>query len=572
MLRSFLKKNNEYIKKIKAVLLYLYYGKRGNQLELVLPLKNMRKKRIDIPDGFLLRNYNHRDINGVLDVFKLSLFHGWNKEKLNKIIKTYVENGFFVVIDKDSNTVVATMAARHDSGNGCNKTGCITWLCTHPKYRGLGLGEVVASAAVNCLLNLKYNKIFVNTDDERLPAIKIFLKLGFEPLMYKSKMQNRWRIIMNSINNASKTLDVIPVYTPILHGNEKKYVNECLDDSWISSRGKFVSEFEKEFSDFLNVKYSTSVSNGTVALHLALAVLEIGEGDEVIVPTLTYIASVNAIAYVGAKPVFIDSHKKTWNIDPDQLLELITPKTKAIMVVHLYGNSCDMDSIVKICKERDIFLIEDAAEAFGTKYNNKYIGTFGDVATFSFFGNKTITTGEGGMLVTDNKLLIDKASHLKNQGVSSNKEYWHDVIGFNYRMTNICAAIGLAQLEKAEVVLQKKIQIASWYREFLEGVQVKFQNEQAGSTHSYWMVTVLVKNKNTRVRVRSYLDNHNVETRPVFYPSHKMPVFYSEKSFPVSESISDRGINLPSSPSLIKSDVKYICTLIDKAIKLIEAE
>ena len=135
------------------------------------------------------------------------------------------------------------MAARHDSGNGCNKTGCITWLCTHPKYRGLGLGEVVASAAVNCLLNLKYNKIFVNTDDERLPAIKIFLKLGFEPLMYKSKMQNRWRIIMNSINNASKTLDVIPVYTPILHGNEKKYVNECLDDSWISSRGKFVSEF-----------------------------------------------------------------------------------------------------------------------------------------------------------------------------------------------------------------------------------------------------------------------------------------------------------------------------------------
>ena len=367
-------------------------------------------------------------------------------------------------------------------------------------------------------------------------------------------------------NNANYT----PVYKPLLVGNEKKYVNKCLDSTWISSKGEFVSKFEESFSTFLNVAHSTSVSNGTVALHLALLSLGIGEGDEVIVPTLTYIASVNAIAYVGAKPVFVDSDKKTWNIDPDKLLELITPETKAIMVVHLYGNSCDMDGIVKICKEHDIFLIEDAAEAFGTKYNNKYVGTFGDVATFSFFGNKTITTGEGGMLVTNNKLLIDKASHLKNQAVSLNKEYWHDVIGFNYRMTNICAAIGLAQLEGAEVVLQKKMQIASWYREFLEGAQVRFQDEQAGSTHSYWMVIVLVKDKNTRIRVRSYLDNHNVETRPIFYPSHKMPVFYSEKSFSVAESISDKGINLPSSPSLTKSDVKYICTLIDKAIKLVE--
>ena len=362
-------------------------------------------------------------------------------------------------------------------------------------------------------------------------------------------------------------MKTIPIYEPKLSGNEKKYVNQCLDSVWISSKGKFISKFEEKFSNFLNVGYSTSVSNGTVALHLALAALGIGKGDEVIVPTLTYIASVNAIAYVGAEPVFADSHNKTWNIDPDKLLELITPKTKAIMVVHLYGNSCDMDSILKICQERNIFLIEDAAEAFGTKYNNKYVGTFGDVATFSFFGNKTITTGEGGMLVTNNKLLIDKAYYLKNQGVSSNKNYWHDVIGFNYRMTNICAAIGLAQMEGAEVVLRKKTKIASWYREFLKGIQVRFQDEQAGSTHSYWMVTVLVKNKNTRDRVRLYLENHNVETRPTFYPVHKMPVFYSEKTFPVSESISGKGMSLPSYPNLIKSDVKYICKLIAEAIK-----
>lgn len=359
----------------------------------------------------------------------------------------------------------------------------------------------------------------------------------------------------------------IPIYEPKLSGNEKKYVNKCIDSSWISSKGEFISKFEEKFSNFLKVDHCTSVSNGTVALHLALVALGIGKGDEVIVPTLTYIASVNAIAYVGAKPVFADVDSETWNINPKKLLELITPKTKAILVVHLYGNSCDMDSILKICKERNIFLIEDAAEAFGTKYKNKYIGSFGDVATFSFFGNKTITTGEGGMLVANNKFLIDKAKHLKNQAVSSDREYWHDVIGFNYRMTNICAAIGLAQLECAQDVLQKKSKIASWYCEILKNIQVDFQVEQAGSIHSYWMVTILAKDKNTRDKVRLYLKDHNVETRPTFYPVHKMPAFFSEKTFSVSESISNKGMNLPSSPNLTKSDVKYICKLIAEVIK-----
>jgi len=360
----------------------------------------------------------------------------------------------------------------------------------------------------------------------------------------------------------------IPVYKPDLSGNERKYVNQCLDSTWISSKGEFISKFEEKFSNFLNVGHSTSVSNGTVALHLALASLGIGEGDEVIVPTLTYIASVNAIAYVGAKPVFADSHSKTWNIDPDKLFELITPKTKAIMVVHLYGNSCDMDSIVKICKERDIFLIEDVAEAFGTKYNGRYIGTFGDIATFSFFGNKTITTGEGGMLVTNDHLLAAKAIHLKNQGVSPDREYWHDVIGFNYRMTNICAAIGLAQLERARNILQKKAQIALWYRECLSNAGVEFQHEQEGSEHSHWMVTILAKDNAHRNRIRLHLSNHNIETRPVFYLVHKMPAFYSEISFPIAEFISNRGLNLPSSISLTRQDVEYISRLVNEAVKL----
>ncbi|MDB0053306.1 DegT/DnrJ/EryC1/StrS family aminotransferase [Alphaproteobacteria bacterium] len=354
----------------------------------------------------------------------------------------------------------------------------------------------------------------------------------------------------------------IPVYVPKLSGNEKRYVNECLDTTWISSKGKFISKFEEKFSKFLNVDYSTSVSNGTVALHLALATLGIGKGDEVIVPTLTYIASVNAIAYVGAEPVFADSHSKTWNIDPSKLLELITPKTKAIMVVHLYGNSCDMDNILKICQERNIFIIEDAAEAFGTKYNNKYIGTFGDVATFSFFGNKTITTGEGGMLVTNNKLLIEKANHLKNQGVSSNKEYWHDVIGFNYRMTNICAAIGLAQLERAKQILSKKRVIFNWYLEYLKGTDIQFQKLYSLSISSYWMVAVLASTKAKKDGLRNYLKSNGVETRPMFFPVHKMPAFYSASSFPVAEQLSRRGLYLPSYPGLSKTDVEIICNLI----------
>jgi perosamine synthetase len=200
----------------------------------------------------------------------------------------------------------------------------------------------------------------------------------------------------------------IPVYQPSLNGNEKKYVNECLDSTWISSKGKFVSEFENSFASYVGVKHATTVSNGTVAIHLALLALGIGEGDEVIVPTLTYISSVNTIVYTGAKPVFVDSLQETWQIDPSDVIRKITPKTKAIMAVHLYGHPCDMDALVAICKEHNLFLVEDCAEAIGTLYKGKHVGTFGDVSTFSFFGNKTITTGEGGMVITNDETLHDR--------------------------------------------------------------------------------------------------------------------------------------------------------------------
>lgn len=360
-------------------------------------------------------------------------------------------------------------------------------------------------------------------------------------------------------------MDRIPVYQPSLTGNEKKYVNDCLDTTWISSKGKYVSEFENKFAKYIDVQYATSVSNGTVALHLALEALGIGTGDEVIVPTLTYIASVNAIKYTGAEPVFVDSLKDTWQVDPEDIKKKINDKTRAIMVVHLYGHPCDMDSILKIAKDNDLYVIEDCAEAFGTMYKGKYVGTFGDISAFSFFGNKTITTGEGGMVVTNNQTLYQRACHLKGQGLAKCREYWHDIIGFNYRMTNICAAIGLAQLEQADELIDKKVQVANWYMENLKGLPIEFNRPHGEVKHTYWMCSILVDKAENRDLLREKLNEAGIETRPLFYPVHTMPM-YSDKFrlHPVAEEISLRGINLPSYPQLIKEQVDYICDEIKK--------
>ena len=242
----------------------------------------------------------------------------------------------------------------------------------------------------------------------------------------------------------------VPIYQPSLDGNEKKYVDECLDSSWISSKGKFIKLFEDKFASTIGVEHASSVCNGTVALQLALATLGARRDDEVIVPSFTYIASVSSICHAGATPVFVDSLHDTWQMDPEDVRKKITPRTRAIMAVHLYGHPCEMDPLVAIAKEHNLHLIEDCAEAFGSRYRGRHVGTFGDLSTFSFYGNKTITTGEGGMVVTNNRQLYDRCHHLKMHGLAQNREYWHDALGFNYRMTNVCAAIGLAQLERAE--------------------------------------------------------------------------------------------------------------------------
>lgn len=360
----------------------------------------------------------------------------------------------------------------------------------------------------------------------------------------------------------------IPLYQPDLSGNEKRYVMECLDSTWISSKGRFVNEFESKFADYIGVKHAIAVSNGTVALHLALVTLGVGPGDEVIVPTLTYIAAVNSIAYTGATPVFVDSVRDTWQVDPADVRRKITPRTKAIMAVHLYGHPCQMDELQKIATEQDVFLVEDCAEAFGTKFKGKMVGGFGDISCFSFFGNKTITTGEGGMVVSNDQTLAERARHFKGQGLAAHREYWHDVIGYNYRMTNICAAIGLAQLERANEFIAAKRKLALTYQEQLKNVPVECHVEQADCVHSFWMNSILVKDAADRDPLRAHLRERGIETRPLFYPVHTMPMYASRyQRHPVAEDLAWRGINIPSWPGLKPEQVLAITSSVGEYFK-----
>jgi perosamine synthetase len=351
----------------------------------------------------------------------------------------------------------------------------------------------------------------------------------------------------------------VPIYQPDLSGNEKKYVNECLDTSWISSRGRFVAEFESGFATRIGVKHAASVSNGTVALHLALMALGIGPGDEVIVPTLTYIASANAVAHTGATPVFVDSLRDSWQIDPVDVQRHITPRTRAIMPVHLYGQACDMDALTSLAREHRLFIVEDCAEAFGTMYKGTHVGNFGDISTFSFFGNKTITTGEGGMVISNDKTLIERARHLKGQGLAAHREYWHDVIGYNYRMTNIQAAIGLAQLERADDFIRRKRALADRYKVALRDLPVEVHAEAPDTQHSYWMFSILVERAEQRDALRDHLRNDGIETRPLFYPLHTMPMYAKNyRKHAVAEDLAWRGINLPSWPSMSDAQIAAV--------------
>lgn len=362
---------------------------------------------------------------------------------------------------------------------------------------------------------------------------------------------------------------LISIAKPALIGNERKYVLDCLKTNWISSIGKYINLFEKRFSEYIGTKHAITCSSGTTALHLALLALGIKKEDEVICPVFTYIATANSILYVGAKPIFIDCEQSIWNIDSTKIEERITKKTKAIIITHLYGHPCDIDPILKIAKKYNLYIIEDSAEAIGSKYKEKMCGSFGDIATFSFYGNKIITCGEGGMIVTNDNELAKKVVLLKSQGMDSNKRYWFSILGYNYRMTNIQAAIGLAQLENIEKFILKRREIAKIYNYCLKDIEgITFPIEKDYAFHSYWMYSVLIEKEYRldRNEVIDFLAKQGIETRPFFYPVHTMPVYQGLNyyDFSISEEISRKGINLPTFYGLKEEEIRLIADFLKR--------
>lgn len=358
---------------------------------------------------------------------------------------------------------------------------------------------------------------------------------------------------------------MIPVSEPDIDEKELQKVTDCVKSGWISSIGKYVTEFEDSFSRFCETPHGVACSNGTTALHLALLVLGIGSGDEVICPTLTFVASANTIVYTGAKPVFVDSEPRTWNMDVDQIRAKISPRTKAILVVHLYGHPADMDPILELANSKGIKVIEDAAEAHGALYQGRKVGSFGSIGCFSFYGNKLITTGEGGMAVTADQQLADRMRLLRDHAMDPQRRYWHPEVGYNYRLTNLQAAMGVAQLEKIEKFLEIRRHHAELYRGLLKKVEglILFPKEPWASP-SYWMVSVLTEDSfgMNRDEVMKALKERGIDTRPFFVPMHQLPAYLSKESFPVAENLAQRGINLPSSTKLKPEDIEYVCQVI----------
>lgn len=365
----------------------------------------------------------------------------------------------------------------------------------------------------------------------------------------------------------------IPVCEPTLLGNELKYVTDAVQTGWISSAGKYVTEFEQKFAAYCDCKYGVAVCNGTVALHLALVALGIGKGDEVIIPDFTMIATAFAVCYTGATPVFVDADPDTWNIDTTKIEEKITPRTKAIIPVHLFGLMCDMDAINAIAKKHNLKVLEDAAEAHGAEYKGRRAGSCSDLAAFSFFANKNITTGEGGMVVTNDEELYNKLRYHKNMcfPLDGPRNYLHNDIGFNYRMSNVVAAIGLAQVEKADEYRQMRINNNKLYRELLTNVSgIQFQPIMKDYLNVSWMNTILVDAKrygHTKEELREYLRNNNIDTRLLFEGMHRQPSLKKygcdcNKMYPITEKLTAQGFYLPSASNLPQKDISFICQLI----------
>jgi perosamine synthetase len=364
---------------------------------------------------------------------------------------------------------------------------------------------------------------------------------------------------------------ILPVAETLLAGNEGKYLAECVNSNWISSAGRFVGEFEARFSAAVGCSHGVACASGTAALHLALATLGVGPGDEVIVPAFAMIAVANAVTYCGARPVFVDSEPDTGNLDVTQIEAAIGPSTRALIVVHTYGHAAEMEALLEIARRRGIAVVEDAAEAHGGRYRGQPVGSFGDLATFSFYGNKIISTGEGGMVTTRNGALAAVARRLRDHAFSTDRHFWHKYLGYNYRMTNLQAAVGLAQTERMEELVAARKRTAAEYSLRLSrvpGLLLPGQREHVENV--YWMYAMQVRDEFgcSRDELRRRLAAQGIETRTFFVPIHLQPIYFEahrEESYPVAEELCRVGLYLPSAPTLTVAEIAWVSTQVERA-------
>ncbi len=356
-----------------------------------------------------------------------------------------------------------------------------------------------------------------------------------------------------------KPRSFIPVYDLDINNYSKKLANNAINSGWISANGRYIKEFEGSFSKLFNGFNACATTNGTTALHLALKACGVNENSTVIVPSFTYIATINAIKYQNATPLFVDVNKDNWQIDLKLLEKIDAQKAQFILVPHIYGASCDMNKLNKIIKKKKWVLIEDCAEALGSYFGKKRLGEYGECATFSFFGNKTISTGEGGMIISKKKKIIEYCKFLKSHSMSPQKRYWHTEIGYNYRMTNIVAAIGVGQIREINKTIKKKNLLHEKYKAALSDLPVTFQKKE--KEQLFWVTSILFETTKDRKKLTELLDLNKIGWRPLFYPAHRMPMYKNFdyiKSTDLTSQLSSRGIILPSYPTIKDVDLKKI--------------
>lgn len=394
----------------------------------------------------------------------------------------------------------------------------------------------------------------------------------YQPLLNESAQASKYFLEMHYMEEKNYTpQSLISTAGPSISAREVSYANDAARNGWNTKFDHYIKRFENTFKEYLGVKHALSTSSCTGALHIALQALGIGPGDEVIVPDLTWVATANAVLYVGATPIFADINPYSWCMEPQSFASLITPKTKAVIPVHLYGHPAEMDKIVEIARAHNLYIIEDAAPATGAEFKLQKVGTFGDFAAFSFQGAKLLVTGEGGMLVTNNDELMQKAYAIWDQGREPGT-FWIKQNGLKYKMSNIQAALGLGQIERIDELVAAKRRIFSWYHEFLhdvEGIRLNYETENAYSI--YWMTSITLNDQFSRDQLRAKLKAHNIDTRPVFPAISQYPHWPKrQKAQPNAEFIGNNAINLPSGVCLRKHQVEYVCKVLTKEMNLIK--